>query len=38
MNGMFPNQMNPNNQIFNMFGGYQNFMNNLQNLAAQVQH
>jgi hypothetical protein len=29
--------MNPNNQIFNMFGGYQNFMNNLQNLAAQVQ-
>jgi hypothetical protein len=31
------NGFNPNNQVFNMFGGYQNFMNGFNAFAQQMQ-
>jgi hypothetical protein len=32
------NGFNPNNQVFNMFGGYQNFMNGFNAFAQHMQH
>ena len=29
--------LNPNNPMFNAFGGYQNFMNNFNSFAQQIQ-